>query len=86
MVVLDGKALFSKIKIDLAREVEVLIENGKRVPHLVAILVGDDPASETYINAKIKACNEIGFDSSVFRYPQDVSESILLAKKKYLIR
>ena len=80
MVVLDGKALFSKIKIDLAREVEVLIENGKRVPHLVAILVGDDPASETYVNAKVKACEEIGFKSSVIKYQNTISQDELLSK------
>ena len=80
MVLLDGKSLFSKIKLELSNEVKGMRARGSKLPHLAAILVGDDPASETYINAKIKACNEIGFDSSVFRYPQDVSESILLDK------
>jgi len=80
MILLDGKSLFSKIKIDLSLEVQSLIDNNKRAPHLSAMLVGDNPASETYINAKIKACAEIGFKSSVFTYPKDVSEKILLNK------
>ena len=80
MVLLDGKSLFSKIKLDLSREVKKIHNRGDRAPHLAAILVGDDPASETYINAKVRACREVGFESSVFRYPQDVLQSILIKK------
>ena len=80
MVLLDGKLLFSKIKSNLSHEVKTLIKANKRAPHLAAILVGDDPASETYINAKVKACNDIGFKSSVFRYSSGTSEKVLLNK------
>ena len=80
MILLDGKSLFSKIKSDLCGEVQLMIDEGKRPPHLSAILVGENPASETYVNAKIKACDEIGFKSSVFRYSNDVSEKQLLDK------
>ena len=80
MILLDGKSLFSKIKSDLCGEVQLMIDEGQRPPHLSAILVGENPASETYVNAKIKACDEIGFKSSVFRYSNDVSEKQLLDK------
>jgi len=80
MILLDGRALFAKIKRELSNEVEALIETHNRVPHLSAILVGSDPASQTYINAKIKACEEIGFESSVFLYSNTVSEKTLISK------
>ncbi len=80
MILLDGKALFSKIKLSLYNEVSLLKSKNKRPPHLVAILVGDDPASQTYVNAKIKACKEIGFNSSVFNYPKDVEQEELISK------
>ena len=82
MIILDGKALFEKIKMDLSLEVKMLIKHNKKAPHLSAILVGDDPASKTYINAKVNACHEVGFKSSVFQYPNDVSDEILLKKIK----
>ena len=80
MILLDGKALFQKIKLDLSNEVQRLLDENKKTPHLAAILVGDDPASDTYVNSKMKACREIGFESSVFRYPNDVSQNTLLDK------
>jgi len=82
MILLDGKALFQQIKINLSQEVHQLIKEKKRPPHLSAILVGGDPASQTYVNAKIKACHEIGFQSSVFKYPLDVTQDVLLLKIK----
>ena len=80
MILLDGKALFSKIKISLCNEVSLLKSKNKRPPHLAAILVGEDPASQTYVNAKIKACKEIGFNSSVFTYPKDVKQEDLISR------
>jgi len=80
MILLDGKSLFSKIKLNLSLEVKSLISDNQRVPHLVAILVGDDPASQTYVNAKSKACDEIGFKSSIIKYPDTISENDLLLK------
>jgi methylenetetrahydrofolate dehydrogenase (NADP+)/methenyltetrahydrofolate cyclohydrolase len=76
--ILDGKALAEKIKLDLKAEVDVLIAKGKRAPHLAAVLVGKDGASETYVAAKIKACEKIGFQSTLVRLPADVEENILL--------
>ena len=80
MTLLDGKALFNKIKKNLFSEVNSLLEKGARSPHLVAVLVGDDPASQTYVNAKVKACEEIGFQSTVIRYSSDVQEEELISK------
>ena len=82
MILLDGKSLFSKIKTELSSEVDKLILAKKRPPHLTAILVGSDPASDTYVNAKIKACKETGFESSVIKYSADISQNSLLSKIK----
>jgi len=76
--ILDGKALAEKIKLDLKAEVDILFAKGKRAPHLAAVLVGKDGASETYVAAKIKACEKIGFQSTLVRLPADVKENILL--------
>tara|TARA_B100000902_G_scaffold399791_1_gene472557 strand:+ start:3253 stop:4134 length:882 start_codon:yes stop_codon:yes gene_type:complete len=82
MILLDGKQLFNKIKTELSVEVAKMINEGARAPHLAAILIGSDAASETYINSKIKACREIGFKSSLFTYSQDISQDILIDKIK----
>ena len=84
MILLDGKALFSKIKSELTVEVQNLCRSNLSPPHLSAILVGDNPASQTYVNAKIKACKEIGFQSSVFQYSKDVSQDILIKKIQHI--
>ena len=80
MMLIDGKALFSKMKNELAFQVTSMVANGSAPPHLAAILVGDNPASQTYVNAKVKACKEIGFKSTVIDYPEDVSQTELLSK------
>lgn len=81
---LDGKQTSNDIKEELAVEVEKIIKAGGTIPHLAAVLVGDDGASETYVNAKVKACEKIGFKSSLFRYPSSISEDELLNKIKEL--
>ena len=80
MILLNGKKLFNKVKEELSHEVSDLLRNGFPAPHLVAILVGEDPASQTYVNAKVRACDEIGFKSTVFQYPKTVKQNELLAK------
>jgi len=80
MTLIDGKALFSNIKNGLSLQVASMVSDGRRPPHLAAILVGDNPASKTYVNAKVKACKEIGFNSTVIEYPENVSQSELLSK------
>ena len=73
------------IKEEIALEVSSLINNGQKKPHLAAILVGNDGASETYINAKVKACHKVGFKSTLIRLDTSVSELQLLSEIKKLI-
>jgi len=80
MILLDGKRISNDIKEGIAIEVADLISEGRKKPHLAAILVGNDGASETYVNAKVKACNKAGFDSTLIRFNNNVSEDELLAK------
>jgi methylenetetrahydrofolate dehydrogenase (NADP+)/methenyltetrahydrofolate cyclohydrolase len=74
MILLDGKKTANDIKEEIAIEVSSLITNGGKKPHLAAILVGTDGASETYVNAKVKACKMVGFDSTLVRFDNTVSE------------
>ncbi len=80
MVLLDGKATSTAIKAELAAEVAAIKLAGKKVPHLAAILIGHDGASETYVGSKVKTCNEIGFNSTLIRYDNSISELELLEK------
>lgn len=80
MQLLDGKATAQQIKMELHAAIEARKAKGVKIPHLVAILVGNDGGSMTYVNAKVKACEEIGFESTLIRYDADISESELLAK------
>ena len=80
MVILDGKSLSGKIKLDLKKEVDKIKSKGDRVPHLIAILIGENAASHTYVNAKKKACDEIGFQSTVIKFPKTISQIDLLEK------
>jgi methylenetetrahydrofolate dehydrogenase (NADP+)/methenyltetrahydrofolate cyclohydrolase len=80
MVLLDGKKTSNDIKEELKIKVDQLKSEGKKVPHLAAILVGGDGASITYVNAKVKACEYVGFDSSLVKLNADISEADLLAE------
>ena len=80
MQIIDGNRISSEIKQELAIQVIERKTQGKKIPHLAAILVGNDGASMSYVNAKVKACEEIGFESTLIRYDSSVSEEILLAK------
>lgn len=80
MEILDGKKTSAQVREELRREVEHIVSAGHRPPHLVAILVGGNGASITYVNAKVKACQEIGFRSSLIKYPAEVSQGELLDK------
>lgn len=77
-VLLDGKALSLSIQHEIKQEVQLLQEQGKKTPHLAAILVGNDGASETYVNHKVRACELVGFQSSLLRFPETISEEELL--------
>jgi len=78
MILLDGKKTSNDIKDEIAQEVLDIIRKGGKKPHLAAILVGNNGASETYVNAKVKACEKVGFDSTLVRLPYDVSEEELI--------
>lgn len=80
MQIIDGKAVAAAIKKEIAQEVEIIIANGGKRPHLAAILVGHDGGSETYVANKVKACEECGFTSTLIRYEADVTEEELLKK------
>lgn len=80
MQIIDGKAVAATIKQEIAAEVESIIANGGKRPHLAAILVGHDGGSETYVANKVKACEECGFTSTLIRYENDVTEEELLRK------
>lgn len=77
-MLLDGKKISEEIISELTAQVSSMIADGNRPPHLAAILVGSDGASETYVASKVKACQRIGFGSTLIRLPEDVSESALL--------
>ena len=80
MIILDGKKTANDIKEEIALEVTSIVSSGGKVPHLSAILVGSDGASETYVNAKVKACEKVGFKSTLVRLSEDVSQEDLLAE------
>lgn len=80
VTLIDGKAVAAQIKREIAAEVTDMLARGEKRPHLAAILVGHDGGSETYVAAKVKACEECGFTSSLIRYEADVTEEELLAK------
>jgi len=78
MTLLDGKLLSENIKDELTIAVEELRAQGKKLPHLVAVLVGENPASQVYVQSKIKSCEQVGFKSSLVRRDNEVSEAELL--------
>lgn len=79
MTLIDGKKIADDIKREIAAEVEQMVAEGKRRPHLAAILVGHDGGSETYVAHKVKACETCGFTSTLLRYEEEVTEEELLA-------
>ena len=78
MTILDGKKTSEALKQEIAEEVKQLKKQGKKVPHLAAVLVGDDGASLTYVGSKVKACEQVGFASTLVKLPADISEEKLL--------
>jgi len=80
MQLLDGKKTSNEIKEEIAIEVEKIKKSGGKIPHLAAVLVGDNGASLTYVNAKVKACEKCGFESTLVKLPADISEQDLLGK------
>lgn len=81
---LDGKALSLQIKDEIANEVRTLTGEGRRAPHLAAVIVGEDGASMTYVANKEKSSHEVGFTSSVYRFPESTTENSLLESINFL--
>ena len=84
MTILDGRKISNDIKDEIAIEVNQMKSKGERVPHLAAVLVGDDGASLTYVGSKVKACERVGFKSTLVKLPESTSEDELLQKIKEL--
>ena len=80
MEILDGKKLSNDLKNEIKAEVDSLRLNDEKVPHLAAVLVGDDGASLTYVGSKVRACERVGFESTLVRLPETISEEDLLEK------
>jgi methylenetetrahydrofolate dehydrogenase (NADP+)/methenyltetrahydrofolate cyclohydrolase len=78
MQLIDGKKIAAEIKAEIALEVKEMLAKGHKAPHLAAVLVGHDGGSETYVAGKVKACEEVGFRSTLIRYEDSISESTLL--------
>ena len=78
MTIIDGKKISEDILNELRLKVQERANQGLKIPHLAAILVGDDGPSETYVNSKIKACEKVGFNSSLFNYDKNISEEKLI--------
>ena len=78
MQLIDGKKIAAEIKKEIAEEMETLKSRGGKTAHLVAVIVGNDPASETYVASKLKACKEVGFKSTELRFGTDITEAELL--------
>jgi len=77
---IDGKKVAAEIRQEIAAEVKMLLKSGKKIPHLAAILVGNNGSSETYVANKIKDCEEVGFHSTLIRFTAEISENELLEK------
>jgi methylenetetrahydrofolate dehydrogenase (NADP+)/methenyltetrahydrofolate cyclohydrolase len=80
MQIIDGKKIAGEMKLEIANEVKKIISGGHRAPCLAAILVGNDPASETYVNSKEKDCSEAGFTSKIYRLNEQITENELIDK------
>ena len=84
MIILDGKKTSNDIKTEIAESVKDIVAKGLRPPHLAAVIVGDDGASLTYVSSKVRACKRVGFESTLIKLPETISENDLLEKVKDL--
>lgn len=80
MTILDGRKLSEEIKQEISQEVKEIVKQGKRPPHLAAVLVGNDGASLTYVGSKVKSCEKAGFKSTLIHLPEDTTQEALLNK------
>ncbi len=79
MEILDGKKLSQQIKEEIRQAVALRKEKGQKVPHLAAVLVGNDGASLTYVGSKVRSCEQVGFKSTLIRLEQSITEAALLS-------
>ena len=84
MKIIDGKEISNQIKQEIKNEVDTIISKGIRPPHLAAVIVGEDGASLTYVGSKVRACKRIGFDSTLIKLSEKITEAELLLKVKEL--
>src|SRR6478672_6529282 len=84
MELLDGKKTSADIKKEITAEVNKMKQKGQKVPHLAAVIVGNDGASLTYVGSKVKACAKVGFESTLIKLESTISETELLMKIKEL--
>ena len=82
MQIIDGKAISEQIKNEIAEEVRIIKSKGGKIPHLAAILVGNDGASETYVSLKVKDCEQVGYKSTLLRFEPTISEESLIDEIK----
>jgi len=82
--ILDGLSVSQKIKQEIKEEVTKIVQSGKKAPHLAAILVGENGASKAYVNSKVKDCKEVGFTSSLLKFPDTICQNELLEEIKKL--
>ena len=80
MIILDGKKTSNDIKTEIAESVKDIVAKGLRPPHLAAVIVGDDGASLTYVGSKVRACKRVGFESTLIKLPESISQNELLDK------
>ncbi|HEY3385161.1 MAG TPA: tetrahydrofolate dehydrogenase/cyclohydrolase catalytic domain-containing protein, partial [Saprospiraceae bacterium] len=78
MQIIDGNAIAKQIKAELKEKVDKVVATGKRPPHLAAVLIGDHPASRSYVTNKVKSCTEAGFESTLIQRPAEISQASLL--------
>lgn len=78
MIIINGKKTSLEIQEELKQRIDIVKKEGGKIPHLAAILVGDDGSSRTYVNAKVKACDRVGFESSLIKLSEDISQNELL--------
>lgn len=78
MNIIDGKKISLQMQHEIAEEVKLFVAGGGKIPHLAAILVGDDPASQAYVGSKVKTCEKVGFKSTLLKFPATITEADLL--------
>ena len=78
MQILDGRSLAKAIRAELAEAVSEITKNGERPPHLAAVLVGEDPASQFYVRSKVRSCEKVGFESTLIRRSADITQDELM--------